>query len=333
MGDRSKIEWTRGDDGTPGATWNPVTGCDKVSAGCDNCYAESIAHRFAGGPAYPDGFAVTLRPERLEQPLRWRRPRRVFVNSMSDLFHDQIQDEYIASVFAIMALAPQHTFQVLTKRHGRMRSLLSSASFAHQVAEVGRARFIGDQQDWLRAGAMLGGNPLPNVWLGVSTEDQRWANIRIPALLTTPAAVRFISAEPLLGPIDLEQAVATMGSERGHRMTAPFVHVAGRCRRFHGIDWVIVGGESGPRARPMHPDWARSLRDQCARAGVAFHFKQWGEFAPESTGAPNSEDDALDGPASGQMRRVGKGRAGRELDGRTWSQFPTPVDASAGDRL
>lgn len=168
MSDKTKIEWTRGDDGSPGATWNPVTGCSKVSAGCEHCYAETLAERFRGTPGhyFEHGFDVQLRPEKLEQPLRWRRPRRIFVNSMSDVFHDQVPDEYVAKVFAIMALAPQHTFQVLTKRHARMRSLLSRPEFWHLVTEQGRAHHISDGQGWLRVGAMLGGRPLPNVWLG-----------------------------------------------------------------------------------------------------------------------------------------------------------------------
>jgi protein gp37 len=226
----------------------------------------------------------------------------VFVNSMSDLFHDQVPDEFIARVFAVMAIARRHTFQVLTKRHGRMRSLLSSPSFGHLVAEQGRAHHVGCQQDWLAVGAMLGGRPLPNVWLGVSAEDQKRADIRIPALLATPAAVRFVSAEPLLGPIDLKQAVIPMGDQRGHGLTASFVHAGSCCDRFHGIDWVIAGGESGPRARPMHPDWPRQLRDQCAAAGVAFFFKQWGGRTPNA--------------------------GGRLLDGRTWDELPR----EAGDR-
>ncbi|BBZ65791.1 hypothetical protein MINS_12200 [Mycolicibacterium insubricum] len=180
MSDKTAIEWTD-------ATWNPVTGCTKVSPGCDHCYAETIAERFRGGPAYPNGFDITLRPHKLDQPLRWKRPRRIFVNSMSDLFHDSVPDEYIAQVFAVMALAPRHTFQLLTKRHARMRSL------------VGRG--LLDLVD--QTGAKVELWPLPNVWLGVSTENQQWADIRIPALLDTPAAVRWISAEPLLGPIDL----------------------------------------------------------------------------------------------------------------------------------
>ena len=204
MSDKTKIEWTD-------ATWNPVTGCTMVSPGCDHCYAETIAHRFAGTAAYPDGFAVTLRPERLDQPLRWRRPRRVFVNSMSDLFHKDVPDEYIACIWAVMALAPQHTFQVLTKRHGRMRSLLDDDGFIQRVWNemdgfLPRAKHP-DESRW----------PLPNVWLGVSVEDQQRADLRIPALLDTPAAVRFLSCEPLLRPVDLNACLLYTSSEPTRR--------------------------------------------------------------------------------------------------------------------
>ncbi|MFJ6393952.1 DUF5131 family protein [Streptomyces sp. NPDC091972] len=337
MADSTPIEWTRSEDGAPGATWNPVTGCTKISEGCDHCYAETFAERWRGtsGHHFENGFDLTLRPERLRLPLTWNKPRRVFLNSMSDLFHQDIPDTYIAKVFAVMAIAGQHTFQILTKRHARMRALLSSPSFWHQVAHEGREHFTGCQQDWLAAGAMLGGQPLPNVWLGVSVENQRWADIRIPALLETPAAVHFLSCEPLLGPVDLKQAVRTMGSERGHGLTASYVHAGGCCRTLHGIDWVIVGGESGPKARAMHPDWARSLRDQCAAAEVPYFFKQWGEFAPESYGHNSGATVLIDGqgrtwnetdaPATQdviRMRRVGKKHAGRLLDDRLHNAFP-----------
>lgn len=339
MSDNTGIEWTD-------ATWNPVTGCTKVSAGCDNCYAEKIAHRFAGTKAYPNGFEVTLRPERLDWPLRKRKPLRIFVNSMSDLFHDQVSDEYIAQVFAVMAAAPQHTFQVLTKRHARMRSLLSDIRFRQKVASIVSDR-AGEPpfEPYPEFHRVFDSWPLPNVWLGASTENQKWADVRIPALLDTPAAVRFISAEPLLGPINLRR-------EWGY---GP------------GIDWIIVGGESGPGARPMHPDWARALRDQRNTVGAAFLFKQWGEWGTASrTGSPAlarlpapmdphgrldfrggvamTDDgnvyqpgdlDWPDGPRRGEahradfphhhptyLYRVGKKRTGRELDGRTWDQYP-----------
>lgn len=302
----TKIEWTD-------RTWNPVTGCTKVSPGCDHCYAETIAERFRGGPAFPNGFDVQLRGHKLTEPLRWRKPSNVFVNSMSDLFHDSVPDEYIAKVFAVMASAPRHTFQILTKRHGRMRSLVSSDAFRQSVQRriphAGADSYVGKHYStW----------PLPNVWLGVSTENQQWADIRIPALLGTPAAVRFISAEPLLGPVDLIQSLGIHDVPPRTGLVRP------------QLDWVIVGGESGPKARPMHPDWARSLRDQCVDAGMPFHFKQWGEYmvngyySPE-TGIPPSPEIAME-PANSNfgplMLRVGKKRAGRVLDGRTWDEFP-----------
>lgn len=200
MAGKTSIEWTD-------ATWNAVTGCEKVSAGCDHCYAETFAERWRGTPGhyFENGFDVQLRPDKLEVPLRWRKPRRIFVNSMSDLFHADVPDAYIAKVFGVMALTPRHTYQVLTKRHARMRSLLNSDAFHLSVlAETAR------QQDerhpmpaWVPGACRLKAWPLPNVHLGVSVEDQKWADVRIPALLETPAAVRFLSCEPLLGPVDL----------------------------------------------------------------------------------------------------------------------------------
>lgn len=295
MSDRTSIEWTRGEDGRPGSTWNPVTGCTKVSAGCDHCYALTLAERFRGAPGhyFERGFDVQLRPDKLREPLRWTRPRRIFVNSMSDLFHDQVPEEYIA---AVMALAPQHTFQILTKRHARMRALLSSRSFAHLVAEQGREHHIGDAQGWLQVGAMLGGDPLPHVWLGVSVEDQKWADIRIPALLRTRAAVRFLSCEPLLGPVDLSEYLWTIEDDAcGDPACCPFDD--SRSPR-DAVNWVIAGGESGRGARPMRPAWVRSLRDECVSAAVPFLFKQWGAYGPAA------EDPDL-------MVRKGKHRSGR----------------------
>ena len=319
MSDHSAIEWTD-------ATWGPVVGCTKVSAGCDNCYAERFVNRFAGTrPAFPHRFdVVTLRPQFLDLPLRWRKPRRIFVNSLADLFHDDVPDGYIARVWEIMAATPQHTYQILTKRHARMRTLLRSDDFL-DIFELGGAEY-----------------PLPNVWLGVSIEDQRWADIRIPALLDTPAAVRWVSAEPLLGPVNLYR---WLGRWPGPADT---------------LDWVVAGGESGPGARPAHPDWFRSLREQCALSGVPFLFKQWGEWqdgsirpgqrgvnhiiVPDGRHELAVEHQAYpDGPLTALARdrmsncmgrgravfvsRVGKKAAGRELDGRTWDEYPQAMPA------
>jgi protein gp37 len=246
VSDNSAIEWTD-------ATWNPVTGCTKVSPGCAHCYAETFAERFRGVAGHPfeQGFDLALRPERLELPLAWKRPRLIFVNSMSDLFHEDVPTDYVARVFDTMRMASQHRFQLLTKRPQR----------AAELAPV---------------------LPWPeNVWMGVSVENQRWT-CRVDQLREIPAAVRFLSCEPLLGPLELD---------------------------LKGIHWVIAGGESGPRARPMKPDWVRGIRNQCAAAGVPFFFKQWG--------AHNEHG-----------RRVGKSRAGRLLDGLQCLDMPAAQPSS-----
>lgn len=238
MADNSKIEWTE-------ATWNPVTGCHKVSPGCAHCYAETFAERWRGiaGHPYEQGFDLKLWPDRLGIPLRWRRPRTIFVNSMSDLFHEDVPVEFIGEVFDVMRRADWHVFQILTKRDQRLAEL-------------------GGTLDW----------PM-NVWMGVSIENRKFVH-RADALRSVPAAVRFISAEPLLGPLE------------GLDLT--------------GIDWLIAGGESGPKHRTMKPEWARELRKRCNDEGVAYFFKQWG----------------------GRTSKSG----GRELDGRTWDDLPQPVE-------
>lgn len=279
MADKTLIEWTQ-------ATWNPVTGCAKVSQGCKHCYAEREWPRMTKlVPAYAgrDFTDVRTHVDRLDQPLRWRRPRRIFVNSMSDLFHQDVPDEFIAAVFGVMAACPQHTFQVLTKRPDRMlawfkwhasrvqekdwRYMKWRVCEQEAVEHLPNLPATGCAQPW----------PLPNVWLGVSVEDQTAADERIPLLLATPAAVRWISAEPLLGPVDLSAEYLAMKCGG----TYPFKGVPDeyRTKLIDLLDWVVVGGESGPKARPMHPGWVRSLRDQCASAGVPFLFKQWGEWA------------------------------------------------------
>lgn len=352
MSETSKIEWTD-------ATWNVVTGCEKVSPGCDRCYAETFAERWRGIPGhhFENGFDVTLRPERLTLPLKWRKPKRVFVNSMSDLFHKDIPNEYIAQVFAIMALTPQHTYQVLTKRHGRMQSLLSNPDFEKLVDRAlltmpaaSDSKLTGRSWPLPKPGW-----PLRNVWLGVSVEDQKRAELRIPALVDTPAAVRFLSCEPLLGPVDLSAWMPArhaswrcQGPDCRRFYSGPLQQHCPQCGREgywtgshtgngrpngQPIGWVIVGGESGHGARPMSPDWARSIRDQSQAAGVPYLFKQWGEYGPtgymaigaRSKGCVFVGDPIDDLGHRWEMRRVGKGKAGRELDGRTWDEFPKAV--------
>lgn len=325
MSDKSGIEWTD-------ATWNPVTGCTKVSPGCDHCYAETFAERWRGTPGhhFEHGFDMTLRPERLGQPLRWRKPRRIFVNSMSDLFHEAVPDDFIAQVFGVMASAQRHTFQVLTKRHARMRSLLSSPGFQAAVTDAA-VRLLRVGQPDFRA---LDEWPLPNVWCGVSAEDQHWAEIRVHALLSTPAAVRWVSAEPLLGPIDLRNLKARNGAlidALCGDVKSPEGEIYAACPG--SVSWVVAGGESGHGARALHPDWARSLRDQCQSARVPFVFKQWGEWGPTGWvgrgGTDPREIFVRDSTVhchefeeGAQLRRVGKRAAGRELDGRTWDEYP-----------
>jgi len=238
MADSTQIEWTD-------STWNPVTGCSKITAGCDFCYAERFSERFRGVEAHPfeNGFDLTLRPTRLSQPLQWRQPRRIFVNSMSDLFHKEVPFSFVDSVFETMEKADWHTYQVLTKRSSLLVRYL-------------RRRY-GE------------GLAPPHIWLGVSVENED-NEVRIKHLKTAQASVKFVSFEPLIGsvgPIDLK-----------------------------GIDWAIVGGESGPRSRPMAEEWALEIRDQCKEDGVAFFFKQWGGIRPKS--------------------------GGRMLKGREWNEYP-----------
>lgn len=292
MSGATTIEWTD-------AVWNPVTGCNKVSPGCKNCYAERIFHRPYPGRAFTD---VRMHPERLDQPLHWRKPRRIFVNSMSDLFHETVSEEFVGHVFAVMSRCPQHTFQVLTKRPADMLDLIGNATnrwgpFQDTVVKDGKG------EEW----------PLPNVWLGVSVEDQKTADERIPILLNTPAALRFVSYEPALESIDL-----------AYYLFEDYTDVPGKIGRdwTESLDWVIAGGESGPHARPAHPDWFRQIRDQCAAASVPFFFKQWGEFSPDRP-IQIARDDAFQ-QSGWPMYRIGKKRAGRLLDGKEYNQFPNP---------
>lgn len=302
MGDKTGIEWTD-------ATWNPVTGCTKVSHGCKNCYAERDWNRMVHLPAYK-GRAFTdvaCHPERLIQPLRWKRPRRIFVNSMSDLFHESVPFEFIDQVFAAMAICPQHTFQVLTKRPERMRDYTTRLSRSAKLLDDA-ARTMG--YSFEHEGQYLVSFPLPNVWLGVSVEDQQTADERIPLLLQTPAAVRWVSAEPLLGTVDF-------------RFTNGLV--PGQDAADYRLDWVVVGGESGPHARPMHPRWVRSIRLQCAREGIPFLFKQWGEWAPNCLCGREKACKTIARPGPGfpgVMFRCGKKAAGRLLDGVLHDEYP-----------
>ena len=291
---RTTIEWTD-------EVWNPVTGCRKVSHGCKHCYAERVFSRPYPGRAFTD---VQTHPERLDAPLRWRKPRRVFVNSMSDLFHEFVPDAFIDQIFAVMALAPQHTFQVLTKRVQRMNVYMTywpnGMGRVHHVRSAVHRLLLGDRRDWSsddpawnRAMAATAVWPLPNVWLGVSVEDQETADYRIPLLLQTPAAVRWISAEPLLAPVDLGKWLwaccgnTTTGAEyMGQREEVCCNQPEPRDL----LDRLDAGGESGPHARPTHPAWLHSLRDQCLAAGVPFFFKQWGEWLPISQQAESFTD-------------------------------------------
>lgn len=330
-------------------TWNPVTGCSKVSQGCKFCYAERDWGRLAHLPSYQDrAFTdVASHPGRLAQPLRWTKPRRVFVNSMSDLFHEDVPDEFIDEVFAVMALAPHHTFQVLTKRPERMREYLSRPAVEVRIGLQAMAMCMDSAvatkgRSKLGRGVLLNATdinpgglaawPLPNVWLGVSVEDQATADERIPPLMRTPAAVRWISAEPLLGPVDLARIggdqfgwgrIDALNGLSHVRANATDAGCEWETIPTPSLDWVVVGGESGPNARPMHPAWARSLRDQCAAADVPFLFKQWGEFAPREPYASElMESDELCGKWDGVSYRYGKKGAGRLLDGALQDGYP-----------
>ena len=297
MSTDTKIEWAD-------KTWSPILGCDRVGPGCDHCYAIRTVHRLSSnphpkiGPLYKglthrteDGLDWTGKirtiPERLGDPLKWRKPLRVFVNSQSDLFHADVPDEFIARVFAVMARCPQHTFQILTKRHARMRSLLSSHAWWTQFSIEFLDREPGTPVSYVSDPR---GPYLSNVHLGVSVEDQRWADIRIPALLQTPAAVRWVSAEPLLGPIDLMGDVEQPGPAIVRTGCSYPTDYGTGIEYDHddqpGIDWVVVGGESGPGARPMALEWAQGIVDQCKGADVPVLVKQLGSV----TGGKSHQD-------------------------------------------
>ncbi|SDF82684.1 phage Gp37/Gp68 family protein [Thalassobaculum litoreum] len=413
MADGTHIEWTD-------ATWNPITGCSVVSPGCTNCYAMKLAgtrlqHHPSrqgltmdtkAGPVWSG--EVRFNEGWLDQPIRWRKPKRIFVCAHGDLFHEAVPDEWIDQVFAVMALCPQHTFQVLTKRPGRMRAwfeekwqgtLPQTLKFPDGTSldipaggETGRRvkveaecelflrRFgLADPEKdhlWTDDGnckAMQWQWPLPNVWLGVSVEDQARADERVPLLLDTPAAVRWVSAEPLLGPVDFTNlreynptgkpwidALRGLVTRGDYLARSPSECSMNTSTRIPGelpsIEWVVVGGESGRDARPMHPVWARSLRDQCVAAGVPFHFKQWGTWHSALEHDPASHPDDVTTIAMNRVGEkvyrssevfrlgadpsnddwqtfceVGKKAAGRQLDGATWDQYPvgSGVDGAA----
>lgn len=280
MSETSAIEWTD-------ATWNPVRGCTKVSAGCKHCYAETFSERFRGVKGHPfeQGFDLRLVPAALAKPLTWKKPRRIFVNSMSDLFHRDVPDEYIAAVFGVMAACPQHTFQVLTKRAERLpRWFRGIADMATQGPRPLCAALASQyvNKGWplpLPAGVPW---PLPNVQMGVSTEDQDTADERIPHLLATPAVVRFVSAEPLLGPIRLDEITLPDDLAAAARLSRAQINALTDRDDEHvynvhaKLDWVIVGGESGPGARPFDLAWGRGIVEQCRAAGVPVFVKQVG---------------------------------------------------------
>lgn len=282
---KSKIEWTD-------RTWNPVTGCTKVSQGCKNCYAERLYERFNGPHSFKN---VLTHSERLSQPQKWKQPSKIFVNSMSDLFHEDVPFDFIHDVFDVMASCKQHIFQVLTKRPERMLEFMKQFD----------GKLISE-----------------NIWIGVSVEDQVTADERIPLLLSVPVKVRFLSCEPLLGKIYFTKVV--------EQEFKPDTFI----ENLKGIHWVICGGESGPKARPMHPDWPRMIRDQCKAAEVPFFFKQWGEWAhtynamsqwDEGTGLmPDRRSFVFEGKEHKHiMTKEGKKAAGNLLDGRAHLDFPT----------
>lgn len=292
MADGTKIEWTHR-PGTKGETWNPVRGCTRVSEGCRNCYAEVMAARFSKPGQWGHGLAKTVTlpdgtkdhrwtgkvesaPDHiLTLPLRWKAPRTIFVNSTSDLFHEELPDEVIDRVFAVMALAPQHTYQVLTKRPGQMHAYLTDETLIERNGTLlaGANERVGYEMSAIKVDAAEREWPLPNVWIGVSVEDQATADERIPVLLDTPAALRWASYEPALGCVDFTPWLHESHCPRGGGGEVCICEPI-RKEREPTLDWIICGGESGPGARPMHPDWARCVRDQCEAANVPFFMKQ-----------------------------------------------------------
>lgn len=365
MADNTHIEWTQ-------ATWNIITGCTVHSPGCTNCYAMKLAgtrlaHHESRAGLTTDNKAgpvwngqVRFNEQWLDQPLRWKRPRMIFVCAHGDLFHESVPDAWIDRVFAVMALCPQHTFQVLTKRSDRMREYLSNPDLRRRLDYIINAwgDAVGPHAKVRRAASYrLQALPLPNVWLGVSVEDQARADQRIPDLLATPAAVRWLSCEPLLGPVNLKRLtdpadqsfyIDAMTGDAWDDVNGGLNQEIWGADDGPKLDWIVAGGESGPGARPMHPDWARSLRDQCAAADVPFFFKQWGEWghafhlagcvgvSAALTGTGHWPDPkhyrVIGGELEGRsfeshpndhlLLRLGKKRARRLLDGQLHDAMP-----------
>jgi protein gp37 len=331
MSDETAIEWTD-------ATWNVITGCSMVSAGCHNCYAMKLAggrlkhhpsrkgltKKTKQGPVWTGD--VRFNDDWLDQPQRWGRPRRVFVCAHGDLFHENVESTWLYDIFAVMALSRRHIFQVLTKRPSSMKCWIEGVSQERLLRRMLALAKDGDEvfdpsDRW----------PLPNVWLGTTVENQSAADERIPHLLKCPAAVRFLSCEPLLSRVDLTRVepASANGGAFINCLSGEGI-VPGKVIPYLGVDWVIAGGESGPGARPMHPDWARSLRDQCADAGVPFFFKQWGEWreeTPEDAHIRLAARDVIEArprwpKTATKIIRVGKKAAGRLLDGVEHSEMP-----------
>jgi protein gp37 len=364
----TKITWAQ-------KVWNPVRGCSPVSSGCKFCYAARFAHRFSAEGQRYEGLTrftehgpvwtgdVRLVPEFLSYPLRWTRPRRVFVNSMSDLFHPKVPNDFIAAVFGVMAVCRRHTFQILTKRPERLAEWFAwvqekmkgrhiNPALGHHAAAMVDTFSEKEADRIYKAINKMGFGrlsewPLPNVWLGVSVEDQKAADERIPKLLAAPAAVHWVSMEPMIGPVDLSTwylPCPHKGNEEkcspcwaSHQDAEPY------CTRGTFVDWVVLGGESGPKARPMDPAWVCSVQKQCQAAGVPFLFKQWGEWGPVDRELTTQHVEAIHHePGSretrivddqglkhtyyrleeGWMEWVGKHAAGRELDGKIWDEYP-----------
>lgn len=325
MADKTSIEWTD-------ATWQIVTGCSVVSPGCTNCYAMKLAGtRLRNHPSRADltvqskagpvwNGKVRFNVGWLLQPLEWTKPRDVFVAAHGDLFHDAVQRWMLVKVFAVMAIAQRHRFQVLTKRAANMRAFLTwLMTDEGRAALEEAAREIGHTFEF--EGKSLLHLPLANVWCGVSVEDQPRADERIPLLLQTPAAVRWISGEPLLGALDIRNYLYG-NEEHGVDLSREVGSVAGGCVGWTPpLDWIVIGGESGPAARPAHPDWFRSLRDQCLAADVPFFFKQNGAWVSVSEVEGAGPHHKF--PDGATVRRVGKKIAGATLDGREWREMPT----------